>query len=653
MIVDSMNAEGHRLLLERSTPAHDSARVLFDSALVLAEATFGPIDLGVAKSLVGLAHCDHFTKDRNQTEPALKRAIEIYRAVWGENHEMVASILRLLGDHYVVAMNYQQAEQTYLLARQILGELPEADIHNAYTKPLILNNLALLYMKTHRLEEAEPLLLEAVSAWQAAFGPDSYWMGLAYESLASVYMGQSRLEEAEPLLLKALSLLERTRGEEDMMVAECLGLLGKLYINLGEYEQAVKAGERQLHIWEVTFGTQHWYVNEALRSLATSEKYLGNWDNVKEYNDRRLRIAEDWGNTKSMYSTDALIDNAKVYYMRGQTDSCLSAYSRAMAIRQERVDVLFKYASEAQKLGFGGDYPLIVDSYLSFAQRDGSDMAVNGALDAILHGKSLILDAIAAEREIAYCVEDTSIVQMVEQHSNVCGQIARLWLDEEKQAREGGTKDTIDALISVKDRLEAELSARCADFQDELAQSDFAVSDISEALPDGSTLIEYVSYTPFKFERIPRKANWEDSVYAAFVLTGSNDVTMIDLGEVSHIDSMVLEYRELMNKASYQVYQGKEAALETELSAVTSDLYRLVFAPLEEFIEVGPVLFISPYGMLNLLPFGLLATDDERYLIEKYNISYLSSGRDLLKARSRDLPVGNRALVIADPDYTT
>ena len=139
-----------------------------------------------------------------------------------------------------------------------------------------------------------------------------------------------------------------------------------------------------------------------------------------------------------------LIDKAKVYFMREQADSCLRAFSRAMAIRGGQVKVLFKYASEAQKLGFARDNPLIVDSYLSFAQRDGSDEAIKGALNAVLHGKALVLDALAAEREIAYCSEDATLARMVEQHNEVCGRIARFWLDNDTQVPDTGLKDTLD-----------------------------------------------------------------------------------------------------------------------------------------------------------------------------------------------------------------
>ncbi len=61
------------------------------------------------------------------------------------------------------------------------------------------------------------------------------------------------------------------------------------------------------------------------------------------------------------------------------------------------------------------------------------------------------------------------------------------------------------------------------------------------------------------------------------------------------------------------------------------ELYRLVWAPIEPAAQGKPRLLISPDGALNQLSFAALRTLDNRYLIEKYEIGYLASGRDLIR----------------------
>ena len=65
--------------------------------------------------------------------------------------------------------------------------------------------------------------------------------------------------------------------------------------------------------------------------------------------------------------------------------------------------------------------------------------------------------------------------------------------------------------------------------------------------------------------------------------------------------------------------------------------------------DVGQLL-VSPDGALSLVPFEALVDEQGRYLIERFSISYVTSGRDLLRRQ------GSRAhrgppVIIADPYY--
>jgi len=75
-----------------------------------------------------------------------------------------------------------------------------------------------------------------------------------------------------------------------------------------------------------------------------------------------------------------------------------------------------------------------------------------------------------------------------------------------------------------------------------------------------------------------------------------------------------------------------------------------VMRPVRKLLGETRQIFISPDGALNLVPFAALVDENDRYLIENYSLSYLTSGRDLLRlqvgAESRQPP-----LVVADPAF--
>jgi CHAT domain-containing protein len=70
--------------------------------------------------------------------------------------------------------------------------------------------------------------------------------------------------------------------------------------------------------------------------------------------------------------------------------------------------------------------------------------------------------------------------------------------------------------------------------------------------------------------------------------------------------------------------------------------------PVRRFLGPARHLLISPDGALNLIPFAALVDEHRRHLVESYTITYLSSGRDLLRLQ---VPRASRGgpVVIADP----
>jgi CHAT domain-containing protein len=74
---------------------------------------------------------------------------------------------------------------------------------------------------------------------------------------------------------------------------------------------------------------------------------------------------------------------------------------------------------------------------------------------------------------------------------------------------------------------------------------------------------------------------------------------------------------------------------ETTLHSVLRTLHDQVWAPIEKALPAGTkTIILSPDGELNFISFAtLLTSDEEDFLIEKYSIRYVASGRDLLRER--------------------
>src|SRR6185295_12937787 len=76
----------------------------------------------------------------------------------------------------------------------------------------------------------------------------------------------------------------------------------------------------------------------------------------------------------------------------------------------------------------------------------------------------------------------------------------------------------------------------------------------------------------------------------------------------------------------------------------------LVVAPLRDQLAEVSHLILAPDGKLNLVPFDALIDAQGHYELERYLISYLSSGRDLLRLATHRAS-RSPAVIVADPDY--
>jgi hypothetical protein len=131
---------------------------------------------------------------------------------------------------------------------------------------------------------------------------------------------------------------------------------------------------------------------------------------------------------------------------------------------------------------------------------------------------------------------------------------------------------------------------------------------------------------------------------------------MIDLGEAEPIDRLIADFRagiidEAETKDGRDMARRRAEVPPTIESDTGSDLRAVLFDRLTPALGSRTRLLISPDGDLTRLPFEVLPTADGHRLIDDYQISYLSCGRDLLRFGVVATGQPDEPLVIADPDF--
>ncbi|TAF68343.1 MAG: CHAT domain-containing protein, partial [Oscillatoriales cyanobacterium] len=188
-------------------------------------------------------------------------------------------------------------------------------------------------------------------------------------------------------------------------------------------------------------------------------------------------------------------------------------------------------------------------------------------------------------------------------------------------------------------------------------------------LPANAVLVEYVRFNRYDF-RAAIGQNLKAAEYWAFILPAGNPdaVQMISLGEAQPIDDLIEKVRQVLSlennpPPSETMAKGgakkKVEALEERLNAYQYNpqypnaLREKIFTPLLSILQPYQNIFIAPDSQLSLIPFGVLPVDEtgQQLLRDNYQISYLSSGKDVLRWKLETDRTASESLIIANPNF--
>jgi CHAT domain-containing protein len=263
------------------------------------------------------------------------------------------------------------------------------------------------------------------------------------------------------------------------------------------------------------------------------------------------------------------------------------------------------------------------------------------AFDLILKRKGIGFEASVIQRA-ALARRNASVAPKLRELRAVRNKIGQLSIlgrvdgDEESQSR------LVAELVANTKRLEEELTQQVPDLSIKEATAAFSRQSIADAMPSGSALVEFVALDAKQYrKRLNTPASRQ---YIAFVFHADqpDDVTMVDLGSTAKIDRMIAAFRKAV-----MAFDRPSAAKTTG-----ARLRRAVFDPLQKSLKETRSLILAGDGNLTLLPFEILPAADGGWLIDRYDISYVGSGRDVLRFRdTADTKPTGSPLVVADPDF--
>jgi CHAT domain-containing protein/tetratricopeptide (TPR) repeat protein len=483
-----------------------------------------------------------------------------------------------------------------------------------------------------------------------ALGKRSADFATSLNNLAELYQGRGRYVDAEALHRRALKVRRATFGKQHPLVAQSLNNLGSLYLHRGRYADAERLLLRSREVRRAVLGKMHADFAESLNNLGGLYSALGRIGDAEAlYRQASDVYLAALGESHPAYA-QSLSNLAYKCVARGNVAEGLSLMQRALAIEDELIWQVFARASESQRLAFVETLPWKLAAFLSVACQEPlrSLVAPQVALDVVLRRKAIVAEALAAQRDVFQQGRSADVQDQLDRLNLLRWQIARKTLAGPAPG-EGvpAHKQTLDRWKGRRELIEQALSGQIPKMRlDQLLRAADCRS-VARGLPLGSALIEFVRFDVFDFHAVPARGEtkWKPARYLACVLPARepDGAQMIDLGEAEVIDRLVAELRDAV-----VLSPGKPPATEVDTGAA---LRAAVFDKLVPALDRRTRLLLAPDGDLHRLPFEILPLPNGRLLIEEYQVSYLSCGRDVLRFGAAWNGRPSDPLVVADPAF--
>jgi CHAT domain-containing protein/Tfp pilus assembly protein PilF len=612
------------------------AEPLFQLALAIREKALGAEHPDVAASLNNLALFYNNGGNYAKAEPFYQRSVSILENALGPEHPDVATAIYGMAGLYWNKGDYATVEplcqRALAIWRKSLG--PEhPDVARA------LNGLALLYHDKGDYEKAEPLFQQALVIREQALGSGHPDVADSLHNLANIYHRKGDYTKAEPLYGRALVIREKALGAQHPDVAQSLNNLAYIHSERSDYAKAEPLFHRALAIWERSLGPEHPDIAQSLYGLAELCRRRDGYEKAEPWYQQALAIWEKALGPKHPNIAEPLKNLAVLYAVKGDIAQAITFQSRANAVAEHNLALNLATGSERQKLAYLASLlkqaDWAISLHLRFAPNDPKARDLAAIL--ILQRKGRALDAISETLNALrrrFNPEDQALLdQLTDAHS----QVARLVLGGPQNMTYEQYRERIKTLEDQAEQYEADISRRSSEFRAQALPITLAV--VQAAIPADAVLIEFASYRPFDAKAAKDDKAYGQPRYVAYVLRHEGEIQWKELGEAKVIDKAIAALRRALRNPKRKDVKSLARAVDER-----------VFRPIRPLVGETTRLLISPEGALNLIPFAALVDERGRYLVERYSISYLASGRDLLR-----LQVGRESqsgpLVVADPDF--
>jgi len=611
------------------------AEALYLRGLQIRESSLGPKHTEIVGSINNLANLYTVTGNYGAAKALYQRAIENYEELLGRDHLRVGKLLEELAFVYKAEGNFAMSESLYQRVVSIYENKrgPESDWACS-----VRTRLADVYMENQDYGKAKLLYQKVLETRKKTLAAAHASIGYSLYKLGSFNYRTGNYDQAEPFYLDAIALWERQKvfGPNYPNIADALDYLGQIYQQRRDYIKAETALMRALAIATKNRGPDHPNVAVILNHLANVYTDKGQYDAAEDLHQRALVIWQK-ANGQNYPGVASTFDSlARIQLARGDIDRAVDFQTRATAIEDHNLPLNLAAGSERWKLSYLRTLSKQTDRLVSLHTKFiNNPLAVTLAASAIIQRKGRAQDAMSEGLEGLRQRLVSQDQKLIDQLNTLSAQLAWLTLNGPGKMNVEEHRERIRAFEEQKEEIEEKISQRSAGYFER--SRPVTISRVQAAIPSNAALIEFAVYRPFD-PRAPEKIAFGPPRYVAYIIR-NQQLRWKELGPVSDLDQAINEWREALRDPRSRNVQQLARAVDAK-----------VMQPIRSLLGDANQLLISPDGQLNLISFAALRDKHGAYLVERYAVTYLTSGRDLLRTSvTRTSQTG--PVVLANPAF--
>jgi CHAT domain-containing protein/Tfp pilus assembly protein PilF len=602
-------------------------------AVRLAEQALGGNDPYVASLLARLGTVQRGGGDGERAEQSFRRALAICDSSLGREHPQTANTVSLLAALYAARDDYATAEPMLKEAVGILERTLGAEHARVAT---VLADLADLHFNRGDYERARAELERAYAIGEQTLDPTDFARIALWNNLGGLYANLNEFDLAESLLTRALEAVERRFGVDSIRVSNPLANLAKIARERGQYPRALEFLERAYAVRERVLGPEHRDTVATLIIIGNVHSASGQYELALDDYRRARDVLQTTAGPYHSLTLLTLLGAARSYAAQDDVVHAVAYQARADEVLEKTIDFNLAIGSARSKLAFAEYVSERTGRTISLSVGAASNdrSAAGLAAGVLLQRKGRVLDALSSSMVALRERLNDGDRRLLDRLDTTASELATLALRGPAGTPFPEYRQRLAALEEQRGSLEAEAGDRSAEFRSR--SQPVTLAGVQALIPPEAALLEFAVYEPYD-PKAPNDARAHGALrYVAYVIPHKGDVQVRELGAAEDIDRAVERFRETLRDPKADPKPHARA------------LDRIVMEPLRRLLDDGVTrLLLSPDGQLNLVPFEALVDQQQRYLIERYSVSYLTTGRDLLRLQVAR-PSKAQPIVVAD-----